>query len=46
MSSWMDSEPKPSAKQEIVGFLALAACVPVLFVGLTYLLEKLAEVFA
>jgi len=40
----MDKEPKRSTTSEWVGLLVLAASVPLLFVGLNYLLLRLAEV--
>jgi len=42
----MDDQPKYATLREIAGLILVALSVPVLFVGLTYLLEKVAEVIA
>jgi len=42
----MDNDPKRSATSEWFGLIAIAASVPLLFVGLNYLLLRLAEVIA
>jgi len=42
----MDNEPRQSRTSGWLGFIAIAVSVPLLFVGLNLLLQKIAEVFA